>query len=418
MVALAALVALAAAPSASAAVFVGVGLADLQPQQKVLVPHPAPVQLIFRFEARGVPDARATQAAKAAVLDAAQKSGLFAEITEGPAPGGAIVNVAIDDEGDIGSAEAKGVATGLTLGLAGNYVADTYTTEIEYFPRGQTPKITRTVKQSMFTQVGLINRTPPNAVKVDGGPYEGVTTVIRQTVSHALNEIASDPAFQNDVMAQAGDRPSAAASAQFPATALEVTPHGSRPRNAFGAKPARRCDVEALVGSLCPLPAPAVSLDALVAAREADLAPIKIGIFDAAPGDAAALDKRIHIRGVTESAPSGSFAAYLGQLLAAQLTSIGRFDADSGLVLAGLVTDAHASAGPGRTTDKLKVRFVLTRNGVAVFEKEFTRENTWNSNFLAAVAIPEAINHYLALYPAIAIALFADSDFRAAAHRG
>jgi hypothetical protein len=62
---------------AAAATYVDAGTPDVKPEDKVVVPHPQPVQLIFQFETKGAPNGRATKFLKDQIFDTVKTSGLF-----------------------------------------------------------------------------------------------------------------------------------------------------------------------------------------------------------------------------------------------------------------------------------------------------------------------------------------------------
>ena len=163
------------------------------------------------------------------------------------------------------------------------------------------------------------------------------------------------------------------------------------------------------------LPPPAATLDNIQTLRASGIAPMRVGDFLPGPGRPTDMDKQFAVRGGVQAAPGGSFAKYLGDTLAAQLKSGGKLDPNATLVVSGVVTDTHVDSAIPTATALLAAKFTLVRDGKTVFEKTLSVNATWNSEFIGAVAIPDAINHYTGLYPQLAQALFSDPDFRAAA---
>ena len=201
---------------ASAASFVGSDLSDVKPEDRAVVAHQQPVQLLFEFQTKGAPNARATKYLKQTVVDTVKDSGLFSEVDDGPAPNGAILSIVINnvvEPKDLQAAEAKGVVTGATLFLAGSTVRDHYVSTIDYSSGPTAPHVTRTARHSVIVQLGLINSKPTDGVKA-GGVKDAVFTMARQIVSNPLNAAAKDPNFQPS--APPPVEPSAAAPA--PAT--------------------------------------------------------------------------------------------------------------------------------------------------------------------------------------------------------
>jgi hypothetical protein len=82
-----------------------------------------------------------------------------------------------------------------------------------------------------------------------------------------------------------------------------------------------------------------------------------------------------------------------------------------------VLTKNELSTGIGTGTATLGARFTLTRNGAAVYDKDLVAQQLWDGNFIGAIAIPDAINHYQSLYKNLVEKLLADEEFRKAAAR-
>jgi hypothetical protein len=170
--------------------------------------------------------------------------------------------------------------------------------------------------------------------------------------------------------------------------------------------------------AMAPLPPPQASLDNIQALRRGDFAKVSVGAFTPAPGAPAAMDRRITVRAGSQAAPKasgGSYARYLGDTLAAELAGAARLDAGAPLVISGVITQAHVDSGMPSAHANLSARFTLKHGGTRVFEKEFAAQAEWKSSLIGAVAIPDAFNHYLGLFPQLVAQLLADPDFKAAA---
>lgn len=156
---------------------------------------------------------------------------------------------------------------------------------------------------------------------------------------------------------------------------------------------------------------PQPSMSTLEAVRSGDIPAMRVGTFAPAPG---VDDKSIGSRAVSLDPPGGSFAKYLGSALENDLRMGGKLDPKADLVLEGLLTASDLNTGMDTGTGNLGAKFSLKRDGKSIFEKNLLVQSQWDSSFLGAVAIPEAINQYTALYDKLATALFTDSDFKAA----
>ncbi len=164
-----------------------------------------------------------------------------------------------------------------------------------------------------------------------------------------------------------------------------------------------------------PLSAPQPTLDNIQLVRQAQLPPLNVGPFTPAPGRPTEMDKTIAARAGIDSAPGGSFAGYLGDTLAAQLKGAGRFDSASPWLVTGTVTDTYVDSALPTAHARLAARFRLSRGGREVFSKELRVADSWNSEYLADIAVPDAFRHYAGLFPRLVGELLADPDFRTAA---
>jgi hypothetical protein len=167
-----------------------------------------------------------------------------------------------------------------------------------------------------------------------------------------------------------------------------------------------------------PVPPPQATLANIQAVRAGAFAPLRVGAFTPGPGAPTAMDKSVTVRAGSQKAPSGSYAAFLGETLAAELKGAGKFDAASGLVVSGVVTKTHVDSAMPNGSAELEAHFTLTKSGAKTFDKTLGVTATWASGFMGAIAIPDAFNHYNALYPQLVTKLLSDPDFKAAAKAG
>jgi len=173
--------------------YVDTALKDVPPEKVVKVASPKPVQLLFEFQTKGATNARATDKLKAQTTDLVTKSRLFSEVSATPVQGNAVLSIVVNNVPLTDNAAAKGFATGLTFGLAGNTVTDGYICTMNYLPGNNTPKVTATVRHAIHTNIGA-KGAPENAVK-SASVTEAVETMMRQIVTNGLNTLASDPGF-------------------------------------------------------------------------------------------------------------------------------------------------------------------------------------------------------------------------------
>lgn len=169
-------------------------LHELTPQEKVKIANPQPVQLLFEFQTKGAPNGRATDMLKADVRKVVEDSGLFSVVGTEAAPNGAVVNVVLNNVPLTDDAYAKGMVVGLTFGLAGDTVGDGYVCTVDYLPGAGAPKVSKSMRDALYTSLGAGADKPPNAVKISNAT-EAVKLVTRKVVGNTLNEVAKDPGF-------------------------------------------------------------------------------------------------------------------------------------------------------------------------------------------------------------------------------
>lgn len=174
--------------------------------------------------------------------------------------------------------------------------------------------------------------------------------------------------------------------------------------------------VLAAAGCTTVMPVPMSSAATSQALRSAKLVPTAVGTFKLAPGRPAAMDVELSggLRGSNITAPSGSYAKHLKEFLMAELQAAGMLDLASKAVIEGQLTDSKVDAAIGTGTARLAARFQVLRDGQSLYDKELAVDDSWDSSFVGAVAIPRAIEHYGALYRTLVGKLVADSDFKRA----
>ncbi len=189
-----ALTALAVFTTGCANFYVDSNIKDMSPEQVRKVASPQSAQLIFEFQTKGTANARATQELKTQVTDIVKKSGMFSSVSEGPAPGGAVVSIVINNIVLTDDVYSKGFITGMTFGLAGSTVTDGYVCTVSYLGAGSSQKVSKEVRHAIHTSLGA-SGTPPTGIKA-AGIKEAVETMVRQIVSNGLDALAADSSFR------------------------------------------------------------------------------------------------------------------------------------------------------------------------------------------------------------------------------
>ena len=161
---------------------------------------------------------------------------------------------------------------------------------------------------------------------------------------------------------------------------------------------------------------PKATLETTTALRGAAMAPVAIGKFSLDSSRPADMDKSISLRGANHvtSSIDGSFSQYLRESLRVELEAAGLFDATSKTVVTGTLTQSEADAAIGTATAKLAARFVVIRADSVKYDKELVVNDSWESSFVGATAIPLAAAHYEGLYRKLTGKLLADAEFRTA----
>jgi len=156
------------------------------------------------------------------------------------------------------------------------------------------------------------------------------------------------------------------------------------------------------------------TLDTLQAFRTATIPPMGLGEFGLAPGRPPGMDRSLLVRADSLRPPNGgSFAQFLKETLQTEMTAAGRFDPASTFVISGQLTVSEIST-MSVPNAALGARFQVRRSGVLVFDKELVVRDSWQYQFIGAIAIPEAQERYTALYSKLVRTLVTDADFRLA----
>jgi hypothetical protein len=155
------------------------------------VQQPLPTTLLFEFRTKGNANARATSSLSGRVVAAVAQSGMFGQVSSTVTdPNGPLLKVTIDNVADMGNAVAKGVGTGLTLGLAGSLVKDNYICTATYSYKGKS--FETTVQHALLSTIG--NHSAPQGLTAMQ-PRDAINQVVDQLVLHALAQLNQEYAF-------------------------------------------------------------------------------------------------------------------------------------------------------------------------------------------------------------------------------
>jgi hypothetical protein len=161
------------------------------------------------------------------------------------------------------------------------------------------------------------------------------------------------------------------------------------------------------------LPPPQPVIENTVALRDAGTDKASVGNFTLAAGKSKGIDQKVTARGSPISVEGGgTFSGFLRQALINDLTSAGRFDPAATTVIEGeLIDNTLNAAGTKNASAVLAVRFIVKRDGQTRFDKQVRQEAKWESSFVGAIAIPDAINHFSEQFRLILLKLYRDPEF-------
>jgi hypothetical protein len=190
-----AIVSVALAMTGCASVYVDGAVKEVPVAQFTKPGTPAPVQMFFEFQTKGVANAKATDLLKERVTTQVRESGLFSQVSDAPSANAGILSVTLNNVPMSDDAFSKGFVTGLTFGLAGSQVSDGYICTAKFTPADGSAPVVKSARHALHTTLGA-TAAPGNAVKASS-PTEGVYLMTRQVLSQVLSELAGDRGFSH-----------------------------------------------------------------------------------------------------------------------------------------------------------------------------------------------------------------------------
>jgi hypothetical protein len=149
--------------------------------------------------------------------------------------------------------------------------------------------------------------------------------------------------------------------------------------------------------------------------REKAVPSLALGKFIPASRD---IGRSVAIRLSVMHAPKGqNFAEFLAASFEAELKAAGKLDPASPLRLEGVLTESHASEDLAKGGASLAATVTLMQSGKAVFSKPYRVETRWRSDFIGAIAIPEAFRQYNSLYALLVRQVLSDPELITVAKR-
>lgn len=160
-----------------------------------------------------------------------------------------------------------------------------------------------------------------------------------------------------------------------------------------------------------PAPTYAPGNDNLMALRAHPGGKLAVDGFEAAPD---VPNKKLGLRGngMSGGGDDGTYTSYLQQALEAELRNAGRLDDGSSTRISGVLLANQLDASGARTGKaSIRARFVVTRDGVVAFDKPLQADHEWESSFVGMIAVPAAMENYVATLQKLIGMLLVDPGF-------
>jgi hypothetical protein len=155
------------------------------------------------------------------------------------------------------------------------------------------------------------------------------------------------------------------------------------------------------------------SFETLQLLRENAVPPMALGSFTSASKE---VGKTVTIRLSAMKPPKGgNFAEFLGATFETELQAAGKLDPASPLRIGAVLTESHVGEDMAKGRASLGATVALTRAGVEIFTRPYRVETRWQSDFIGALAIPEAFRQYNSLYALLVRKAMSDPELLAAA---
>lgn len=192
--ALGALLAATAMLGGCASAYLDNGTKEIPAAQYKKPASPAPVQVLFDFQTKGVANTQATAMLRDRVVAQVKSSGLFSEVGSAVVPNGAVLSITLNNVPMSDDAFTKGFLTGLTFGLAGTQVGDGYVCTATYRSADTTTPVVKQARHAIYTTMGATGG-PANGTKMPDHK-EAAFQMTTQVVSNVLNDLSQDANFK------------------------------------------------------------------------------------------------------------------------------------------------------------------------------------------------------------------------------
>lgn len=152
------------------------------------------------------------------------------------------------------------------------------------------------------------------------------------------------------------------------------------------------------------------SIDNVQVLQRAGGSKVRVGAFTVKPGAVGATS--ISLRGNPMSSPVGAdFGAYLGDAVKLDLELAKRLDVSSPVEVTGILLGNDIDTAMGTASGYAEAQFVVSKDGQVRFSKVKRGQQSWESSFVGAVAIPKAQQSYPLIVQQLLSSLYGDPDF-------
>jgi len=148
---------------------------------------PQPIQLLYEFQTKGSPNARATERTRDKVQQTASDSGLFSAVAVEPQANQRRLTIVINNVPLTQDAAAKGFGTGLTFGLIGSSVSDGYECSAVLLVPGAEP-LKLEYKHAIHSTIG--NAPAPMGLTAEPTVRDAVNKLVEQLTLSVLRDVS------------------------------------------------------------------------------------------------------------------------------------------------------------------------------------------------------------------------------------
>lgn len=177
-----------------ASAYLDTGTKEIPAAQFKKPASPAPVQLLFDFQTKGVANPQVTALLRDRVTAQVKASGLFSDVGPNVVPNGAVLSISLNNIPMSDDAFSKGFVTGLTLGLAGTQVGDGYVCTATFRTAETSAPIVKQARHAIYTTMGATG-APTNAIKMPNHE-QAALQMTSQVISNVLNDLSQDASFK------------------------------------------------------------------------------------------------------------------------------------------------------------------------------------------------------------------------------